>query len=121
MISKSWRNILTIGTIIVADVILLSTHVTLAQYSSRSHSYCEGYARDYADRYAQGGFFRGGARGAASGAAIGAIVDGGRGAGTGAAIGSVVGIIGGSARRASDYDSLYQQAFNDCLRGDPLR
>ncbi|WP_107670485.1 glycine zipper family protein [Cyanothece sp. BG0011] len=119
--SKSWKNLLTISTIVIADLILVSTNLTLAQYSSRSQSYCESYARDFADRYAQSGFFRGGARGAASGAAIGAIVDGGRGAGTGAAIGSVVGIIGGSARRASDHDSLYQQAFNDCMRGAPLR
>ncbi len=119
--SKSWRNLLTISTILVADVMLISTNITLAQYSSRSPSYCEGYARDYADRYAKGGFFRGGARGAAGGAAIGAIIDGGRGAGTGAAIGSVVGIIGGSSRRASDHDSLYRQAFDDCMQGAPLR
>ncbi len=118
---KSWKKLLTISTILVADAMLLSTSITLAQYSSHSQSYCEGYARDYADRYARGGFFRGGARGAASGAAIGAIVDGGRGAGTGAAIGSVVGIIGGSSRRASDHDSLYRQAFDDCMRGAPLR
>ncbi len=121
MMSKSWKKLLTISTILVADVMLLSTSITLAQNPTRSRSYCEGYARDYADRYARGGFFRGGARGAASGAAIGAIVDGGRGAGTGAAIGSVVGIIGGSSRRASDHDSLYRQAFNDCMRGAPLR
>ncbi len=119
--SISWKNLLTISTILVADVTLLSTNISFAQYSSRSQSYCESYARDFADRYAKGGFFRGGARGAAGGAAIGAIIDGGRGAGTGAAIGSVVGILGGSSRRASDYDNLYRQAFDDCMRGAPLR
>ncbi|MGK7954572.1 MAG: hypothetical protein AB4063_04820 [Crocosphaera sp.] len=119
--SISWKNLLTISTIVAADIILISNNITLAQYSSRSQSYCESYARDFADRYAKGGFFRGGARGAAGGAAIGAIIDGGRGAGTGAAIGSVVGIIGGSSRRASDHDSLYRQAFDDCMRGAPLR
>ncbi len=119
--SRQWKKILTIGAVIAADIILLSPQILLAQYSSRSQSYCEGYARDYADRYARGGFLRGGARGAASGAAIGAIIDGGRGAGTGAAIGSVVGIIGGSSRRASDYDSLYRQSLNDCMNGAPLR
>ena len=118
---KSWKKLLTISAILVADAMRLSTSITLAQYQSRSRSYCESYARDYADRYARGGFFRGGARGAASGAAIGAIIDGGRGAGTGAAIGSVVGIIGGSSRRASDYDNLFQQAFDDCMRGARLR
>ncbi len=105
MMSKSWKNVLTISSIVFSNVILLSTNLTLAQYSSRSPSYCESYARDYAGRYAKSGFFRGGARGA----------------GTGAAIGSVVGIVGGSARRASDHDSLYQQAFNDCMQGAPLR
>ncbi|MEA5508380.1 hypothetical protein VB715_01240 [Crocosphaera sp. UHCC 0190] len=119
--SRQGKKRFTIATIIVANFLLFSPHITLAQWSSRSQSYCEGYARDFADRNARGGFLRGGARGAASGAAIGAIVDGGSGAGTGAAIGSVVGIIGGSARRASDYDSLFQQAFNDCMRGAPLR
>lgn len=121
MMSKSWKNLLTVSTLVFTHAILLSTSLTLAQYSSRSRSYCESYARDFADRHAQSGFFRGGARGAGTGAAIGAIVDGGRGAGTGAAIGSVVGIIGGSARRGSDHDSLYQQAFNDCIQGKPLR
>lgn len=118
---RLWKNLLTISAILAADVVLTSNSVTLAQYQSRSSSYCESYARDFADRYAKGGFFRGGARGAAGGAAIGAIIDGGRGAGTGAAIGSIVGIIGGSSRRASDYDGLYRQAFDDCMRGAPLR
>ena len=118
---KKWKTLLTLSTLLAADTFLFSLNATLAQYSSRSVSYCESYARDFADRHARSGFFRGGARGAASGAAIGAIIDGGRGAGTGAAIGSVVGIVGGSARRASDYDSLYQQAFNDCVRGNRLR
>ncbi|GBF82476.1 hypothetical protein AsFPU1_3905 [Aphanothece sacrum FPU1] len=113
----SLKILLTLGSIALTNVPLVS----LAQFDSRSPSFCESYARDFADRHAQGGFFRGGARGAATGAAIGAIADGGRGAGTGAAIGSVVGIIGGSARRASDYDSLYRQAFDDCMRGERLR
>lgn len=119
--SNPWKKGLVIGTILIADALLLSIKTSQAQYSSRSVSYCESYARDFADCHAKSGFFRGGARGAASGAAIGAIIDGGRGAGTGAAIGSAVGIIGGSTRRASDYDSLYQQAFNDCMRGNRLR
>ncbi|HAC65100.1 MAG TPA: hypothetical protein DCF68_16615 [Cyanothece sp. UBA12306] len=119
--SKQFQQLLILSSILITDVIFLSSSLTIAQNSYPSRSYCEGYARDYADRYARGGFFRGGARGAAGGAAIGAIIDGGRGAGTGAAIGSVVGIIGGSARRGSDYDNLYQQAFDDCMRGKPLR
>ncbi len=118
---KQLHPILTVSFMIAADLILFAPSSALAQDSYRSQSFCDGYARDYADRYAKGGFFRGGARGAAAGAGIGAIIDGGRGAGTGAAIGSIVGIIGGSARRSSDYDTLHQQAFDDCMRGKPLR
>ncbi|ACK64913.1 conserved hypothetical protein [Rippkaea orientalis PCC 8801] len=118
---KPFQPILAISLIVAADIMLLFPSVTVAQSRYRSRSYCEDYAREFADRRARGGFLQGGARGAASGAAIGAIVDGGRGAGTGAAIGSVVGILGGSIKRGTDYDRLFNQAFDDCMRGAPLR
>jgi hypothetical protein len=104
------RLILVISVIGLVKLLGLSGDPVLAQ----SRSYCEEYARDYAKRNTRSQTLRGTARGAASGALIGTIFgDAGKGAG----IGAIAGTIGGGSRESSDYQRLYNLAYDDCIRG----
>jgi hypothetical protein len=85
--------------------------------SAQNASYCDGYARDYAQRNSRGHVAGGAARGAIGGALIGGIVRGGKGAGRGALIGGGVGAVAGGVRKSDDYNYLYRQAYDRCMRG----
>ena len=103
---------LMLGSVTLQCCMLFGVYPAVAQYES-AHSYCDRYARDYAERNASGGSLRGAGRGAAGGAIFGAIGgDVGRGAGIGAAFGA----LGGSIRKSESKDSLYRQAYDDCMR-----
>ncbi len=106
------KLMLIIGLISVVKIMGLSGDIVLAQ----SRSQCEEYARDYAKRNSnsQGTTLRGAARGAAGGALIGAIFgDAGKGAG----IGALAGTLRGSSRKSSDYQRLYNIAYDDYRSG----
>ncbi len=102
--------ILTVGVIILVNIVDFSRNTVLAQ----SRSECEEYARNYAKRNKRDHTLRGAAGGAATGALFGAIFDD---AGTGAGVGAIVGGLEGSSRESSDYQRLYNLAYDDCIRG----
>ncbi|MCX5516029.1 BA14K family protein [Kaistia algarum] len=87
--------------------------------AAAQQSYCDGAAREYANQYAGGnalgGAAVGGAMGAVGGAILGGIINGNRGAGTGALIGGAGGAIVGGTQGGRQWQSLYNQAFNDCM------
>ena len=102
--------ILTVGVISLVNIVDLSIHTVLAQ----SRSECEEYARNYAKRNSRDHTLRGVAGGAATGALFGAILGD---AGAGAGVGAIVGGLEGGSRESSDYRSLYNLAYDDCIRG----
>jgi outer membrane lipoprotein SlyB len=106
--------VLTISVVGLLELRGLSSDIAYAQWRQPSRSYCEEYARNYARRNSQGQTLRGAARGAAGGAIIGGIFGD---AGTGAAAGAVFGGIRGGRRQSSDYNYLYNIAFDDCMSG----
>lgn len=113
------RSLLAAGVVIAA--LALSAGTAAAQ-----QNYCDGVARDYANRYAGGnavgGAAVGGAMGAVGGAILGGIINGNRGAGTGALIGGASGAIIGGTQGGRQWQSLYDQAFADCMsRAAPPR
>ncbi len=95
-------------------VVALAVHPD--QASAQNSTYCDGYARDYAQRNSTGRVARGATRGVIGGGLIGGIVGGGKGFGVGALIGGATGAIVGSGRKSRDYNSLYHQAYNSCMR-----
>ena len=102
--------ILTVGVIILVNIVDFSRNTVLAQ----SRSECEEYARNYAKRNSRDHTMRGVVGGAAGGALFGAILGD---AGAGAGIGAIVGGLEGGSRESSDYRSLYNLAYDDCIRG----
>ena len=104
------RLILTISVIGLVKLIGLSSDAVLAQ----SPSYCEEYARDYAKRNTRDHTLRGAAGGAAGGALFGAVLGD---AGAGAGVGAIIGGLEGGSRESSDYQNLYNLAYDDCMRG----
>ena len=102
--------LINISVIALLNIILLPRKAVWAQ----SRSECEEYARDYAKRNSRNHTLRGAAGGAAGGALIGGIFgDAGKGAG----IGAIVGGLGGSSKKSSDYQRLYNLAYDDCITG----
>jgi outer membrane lipoprotein SlyB len=87
------------------------------QASAQNTSYCDGYARDFAQRNSTGHVARGTTRGVIGGGLIGGLIGGGKGFGVGALVGGATGAIVGSDRKSRDYNSLYHQAYNSCMRG----
>ncbi len=87
-------------------------------FARRADADCDAYARDYADRHSGGGgdVLGGALGGAATGAILGGIIGGGRGAGTGAAIGGGVGALGGGSAAASNWNYVYNRAYDRCMR-----
>jgi len=110
----SVRNLSNLFTcfLFLAALFALNPDRALAQNSA----YCDGYARDYAQRNSRGRVAGGAARGAIGGGLIGGIVGGGRGFGVGALIGAGTGAIVGSNKKSRDYNALYHQAYNACMR-----
>ncbi|MFO1185579.1 MAG: hypothetical protein U1E56_12465 [Bauldia sp.] len=88
--------------------------------ASAQSAYCDGVARNYANNYSNAGnnVVGGALLGALGGAAIGGIAGGSKGVGTGAAIGAVGGGLVGAAN--SNWQGLYNQAYNDCIRRQPV-
>ena len=107
--------ILTISVVGLLELTGLSSGIAFAQSRPPSRSYCEEYARNYARRNSsEGQVLRGAAGGAARGALIGGIFgEAGKGAGAGAAFGA----IRGGSRQSSDYNYLFNLAFDDCMQG----
>ncbi|MCX5497049.1 BA14K family protein [Kaistia dalseonensis] len=101
---------------IVAGLGALAISMGTAAAQSR---YCDGFARDYADQNSRGsvagGAVAGGVMGAVGGAVLGGIINGNRGAGTGAAIGGASGALIGAGQGSRQWQSLYDQAYNDCM------
>lgn len=93
----------------------LSTVTAAAQ-----SAYCDNYARNYANQYSNAGnnVVGGAVLGALGGAAIGGLVGGGKGVGTGAAVGAFGGGLVGAAN--SNWQGLYNTAYNDCIRRQPV-
>jgi uncharacterized protein YcfJ len=89
-----------------------------AQRRGSSRHYCDARAHDIASTAARrtsgGGALGGAARGAVGGAIIGEIASGN--AGEGAAAGAAIGAIAGGVRRSNDYDRIYRQEFERCMR-----
>ncbi len=84
---------------------------------AQSATHCDGYARDYATRNSRGPIAGGAVSGAIGGSLLGGIIRGGRrGVGAGALIGGGIGALLGGAQRSRDYNSLYLQAYNSCMR-----
>ncbi len=106
--------VLTISVVSLLELMGSFSDIAFAQSRQPSRSYCEEYARNYARRNSQGQTLGGAVRGAAGGAIIGGIAgDAGIGAGIGAALGG----IRGGARESSDYNHLFNIAFEDCMQG----
>lgn len=106
-------------TVILAGAILLGTAFATVPQPAKSQSkssYCSGYAQNYARKYSRGPVVGGAITGAIGGAIIGGIIGGRGGAGVGAAIGAGGGAITGGAVRSQDYNTLYRQAYNRCMR-----
>lgn len=101
---------LVICAISLVNIVVLSGNTVWAQ----SRSECEEYARNYAKRNSRDHTLRGVAGGAATGALFGGIFGD---AGAGAGVGAIVGGLEGSSRQSSDYRSLFNLAYNDCIRG----
>ena len=101
---------LVICAISLVNIVVLSGNTVWAQ----SRSECEEYARNYAKRNSRDHTLRGVAGGAATGLLFGAILGD---AGAGAGVGAVVGGLEGGSRESSDYRSLYNLAYDDCIRG----
>lgn len=101
-----------------AGVLFLGTAVTVQpdQATAQNSTHCDGYARDYAQRNSTGHVARGTTRGVIGGGLIGGIAGGGKGFGIGALIGGGTGAIVGSNRKSRDYNALYHQAYNACMR-----
>ncbi len=102
--------LINISVIALFNIILLPKKAVWAQ----SRSECEEYARNYAKRNSRDHTLRGAAGGAATGALFGAIFGD---AGTGAGVGAIVGGLEGGSRQSSDYRSLFNLAYDDCIRG----
>lgn len=87
--------------------------------AAAQQQYCDSVARDYANQNAGGnalgGAAVGGVLGAAGGALLGGIINGNKGAGTGALIGGAGGAIVGGTQGGRQWQSLYDQVFNDCM------
>jgi outer membrane lipoprotein SlyB len=112
-----WKLIkvsLAVGMILMPGLIVSLGADAVAQSRETRSLYCERFARDFAERNYRGGTLQGASRGAAAGAVIGAIAGN---SGRGAAIGSATGAIGGSIRREESRESLFRQAYDDCMRG----
>ena len=105
-------------SLFVASVVFAARGLS-AGTAAAQQNYCDGIARDYANSYAGGaavgGAAVGGAMGAVGGAILGGIINGGKGAGTGALIGGAGGAIVGGTQGGRRWQSLYDQAFADCM------
>lgn len=84
--------------------------------SAQSATHCDGYARDFAARNSRGRVAGGVIKGIIGGGLIGAIVRRGRGVGPGALIGGGVGALLGGKKQSREYNALYVQAYNSCMR-----
>ena len=102
--------LINISFTVFFNIILLPKKAVWAQ----SRAECEEYARNYAKRNSRDHTLRGVAGGAATGLLFGAILGD---AGAGAGVGAVVGGLEGGSRESSDYRSLFNLAYDDCIRG----
>jgi outer membrane lipoprotein SlyB len=105
-------TVLAIPTLCAAALL---THAAPVQAQSRARL-CENYAHSVADRNAHTDVIGSTIMGAGLGAIVGGISRGNsRGVGRGAAIGGGVGLVAGAAGRSSNYQRVFNRAFQDCM------